>query len=90
MSRLPLAWLGVPTQTKDNSVWRIASSWLSVARSRPNLTVRFDNFAHYLASMMGDWPAFMSSTFVRTGSTFFDDLIDHLAPGTQQTPFHST
>src|ERR1700734_437890 len=38
-SRLPLGWLGVPTQTKDSSVSRIASAGSLVARSRPALTV---------------------------------------------------
>jgi hypothetical protein len=67
-SRLPFAWLGVPTQTKDSSVSRIASTGSLVARSRPSLDGGGYDFPDVCFND-GRLPAVDQSTLVGSGST---------------------
>jgi hypothetical protein len=64
----PFGRLGVPTHTRLRSVWRTASASPVVARSRPAATCSA-MMVPMSFSMIGDLPALMRSTLVRSGST---------------------
>ena len=64
----PFGRLGVPTHTSARSVWRTASPTSVLARSRPAATCSW-MISPMSFSMIGDLPALIRSTLVRSGST---------------------